>query len=363
MNINLLGAKYNSAPGSSQEVRNFYSRLEEQLTTVPEARTIALTSSLPLSWTYEWPHELEGHPVADRKNAPPVSAVVITPNYFQLLNVSLLRGRIFTEHDGMPGQESAIVNERFVSKYWPGENPIGKRLRMFLPPEPQAAGPPPEPPWLTVVGVSPDVRQKWPGQEQLEIGPIVYIPYRQAPPQRYIAVMAQSRAADAHGLVKPMRDMVARVNPDITITDVLTLPEYFSRSRLQVRLFGSLFFIFAAVGLILAAVGIYAVMAYAVTQRTREIGIRLALGAGQSRILKLVLGQGVMLAIIGVALGVAGAYAVTRVMARLLIGVTPTDPFTFAAVALFLTASAILACFVPARRATRVDPILALRVE
>ncbi|MBI4478973.1 MAG: ABC transporter permease [Acidobacteria bacterium] len=362
MAINLLGAKYNSAPNSAAEVTNFYNRLETELKTVPEAETVALASSLPLSWTFEWPHELEGHPVADPKQAPPISAVVITANYFDVLGISLLRGRRFTEQDGQPGQTTAIINQRFANKYWAGENPIGKRLRMWTTPDPQATGPPPEPAWLTVVGVVPDVRQKFPSQ-QPEIGPVVYIPYREAPPQRYIVVLARSRVEVAHALIKPIRDMVGRANPDITVTDVLTLPEYFARSRFDTRLFGSLFLIFAAIGVILAAVGIYAVMAYSVSQRTQEIGIRMALGAGEHRILKLILGQGLALAVIGVGIGIAGSYAITRVMARLLIGVTPTDPITFVAVALFLTLIAVFACYVPARRAARVDPTLALRAE
>ena len=278
------------------------------------------------------------------------------------MGIPLRRGRAFTDRDGLPGQTTAIVNERFVAKHWPGEDPIGKRLRLWIDPDGPGGKDPVEPPWLTVVGVAPDVRQKFPSQ-QPEIGPLVYISYREAHPQRYIVVLARSRVDDAHALVAPVRNMIGRANPDVTVIDVLTLPEYFARSRFDTRLFGSLFLIFAAIGLILAAVGIYAVMAYSVSQRTQEIGIRMALGAGQHRILKLVLGQGMILAVIGVGIGVAGSYAITRVMARLLIGVTPTDPVTFVAVALFLTLIAVFACYVPARRAARVDPMLALRAE
>jgi ABC-type antimicrobial peptide transport system permease subunit len=143
----------------------------------------------------------------------------------------------------------------------------------------------------------------------------------------------------------------------------MTLPEHFARVRWFIRLFGSLFTIFAAIGLVLACVGIYAVMSYAVTQRTQEIGIRMALGAQQGSIVKLIVGRGLLLAVIGVALGLAGSLAVTRVMTQFLVGVSPTDPVTFSAVALVLTIVALLACYIPARRAARVDPILALRAE
>ena len=360
--ISLIGPKYNSGPNSAAEVTNFYNRLEQQLTTVPEAETVALASSLPLSWTSEWPLELEGYPVADPKQSPTVSSVVVNAEYFRVMGIPLRRGRAFTDRDGLPGQTTAIVNERFVAKHWPGEDPIGKRLRLWIDPDGPGGKDPVEPPWLTVVGVAPDVRQKFPSQ-QPEIGPLVYISYREAHPQRYIVVLARSRVDDAHALIAPVRNMIGRANPDVTVIDVLTLPEYFARARFDTRLFGSLFLIFAAIGVILAAVGIYAVMAYSVSQRTQEIGIRMALGAGQHRILKLVLGQGMILAVIGVGIGVAGSYAITRVMARLLIGVTPTDPITFVAVALFLTLIAVIACYVPARRATRVDPMVALRAE
>jgi predicted permease len=359
LQINLLGAKYNSAPDSSAQVVNFFNRLEPELPTVAGAESVAVASHLPISWAFDWPHELEGKPVGDPKTAPTVSCVVITSNYFHILGISLLRGRVFEERDGFPGQTVAIVNQRFAAKYWPGQDAIGKRIRL-MPQSPDPAENAKEHPWLTIVGVAPDVQQKWPTEP---MGPLVYIPYRQAPPQRGMVVMARTRGEDAHALTTPVRAMVARVNPDITVTSVLTLPEYFARSRFDTRLFGSLFLIFAAIGVILAAIGIYAVMAYSVTQRTQEIGIRMALGAGQPGILKLVLGQGMVLAVIGVVIGVAGSYAITRVMAKLLIGVTPTDPATFAVVAVLLTAIAMLACYVPAARATRVDPMLALRVE
>jgi putative ABC transport system permease protein len=223
---------------------------------------------------------------------------------------------------------------------------------------------PKENPWLIVVGVAPNVGQRssrTPNKPQID--PLVYIPYRQAPPQRYLVVLAHSRGDDAHTLIAPARAMVQRVNPDVTVTDVLTLPEYFSRSRWDSRLFGSLFVVFAAIGLVLACVGIYAVMANSVNQRTQEIGIRMALGAQQRSILRLVGGRGFKLAFIGVVIGLAASFGVTRVMASLLVEVSATDSTTFVLVTALLLAVAALACYIPARRATRIDPLLALRTE
>jgi len=362
VSINLLGPKYNSGPNSSTEVRNFYKRLEPESHTLTEVDAVAITSSLPMSWSMEWPLELEAHPVADPKQAPPVQSVVISPGYFDVLGVPLRRGRAFTARDGLPGQTSAIINERFAAKYWPGENPIGKRLRLLIPKDDMRMEPQAEWPWLTVVGVAPDMHHRHPSQ-QPEIAPLVYVPFEVAPPQRYMVMMARNRAGDAHALTTPLRSLIARVNPDITLTDVLSLPEHFSRARFYARLYGSLFVIFATIGVLLAAIGIFAVMAYSVNQRRREIGIRMALGAQANRIVKLVLGQGMALTLIGVAIGVAGAFALTRLMARLVVNVPTTDPATFVAVAVLLSAVAGVACYLPARRATRVDPTIALRSE
>jgi putative ABC transport system permease protein len=191
--------------------------------------------------------------------------------------------------------------------------------------------------------------------------PVIYVPYLQDQETRNIAILAKTKG-DAHALAVPLRNAIQRVN-DMSVNQVMTLPESFARMRWFVRLFGTLFAIFAAIGVALAAVGIYAVMAYSVSQRTQEIGIRMALGAQRHRIMKLVLGQGLVLAAIGVAIGIAGSFAVTRVMTSFLVGVAPTDPATFVSVAAVLACIAALACYLPARRATRVDPMLALRAE
>ena len=345
-------------------------RLEPELAAIPGVESIALTSNLPLWGAYNWQLELEGQtPPADPLERPSVYAVEVSTQYFQVLGIPVLRGRTFTAEDGRNGDGVVVVNRRFADKYWPEQEAIGRRLRVSVP-NSSAGGPggersamEGEQPWLTVVGEVADVKQT--NSDETELDPLIYVPYRQTQQSRGFTILAKSNGGDPRTLTTPLRTAVGRINSELPLIDVLTLPEHFARTRWFIRLFGSLFAIFAAIGLVLASVGIYAVMAYSVTQRTQEIGIRMALGAQQSSILKLIVGRGLLLAAIGVALGLAGSFAVTRVMvtANLLVGVSATDPLTFAAVAALLTAVALLACFIPARRAARVDPNLALRTE
>jgi predicted permease len=340
----------------------FLDRLEPELGRIPGVESIALTSNLPLWGAFNWRFELEGEaPPADPNERPSVYGVEVSDQYFQVLGISVLRGRTFTPQDGRSESRVAVVNRRFAGKYWPGEDAVGKRLRLLMTPGAPGYVPDEEQPWITVVGEVMDVKQT--NSEEVELDPVIYVPYRQSRQTRGMAILAKSAGGDAHSLTIPLRNAVRGVNSELPLIDVMTLPEHFARVRWFIRLFGSLFTIFAAIGLVLACVGIYAVMSYAVTQRTQEIGIRMALGAQQGSIVKLIVGRGLLLAVIGVALGLAGSLAVTRVMTQFLVGVSPTDPVTFSAVALVLTIVALLACYIPARRAARVDPILALRAE
>ncbi len=341
-------------------------RLEPELESVPGVEVAALASNLPLGWAFEWQFELDGQPPADPDQRPSVFGLEISPKYFQVLGIPLLHGRTFMPDEGREGKAAVIVNRSFADKHWPGENPIGKRLRVAtataLEPGQEARsllerG---EQPWLTVVGEVADVKQG--NRDRAEIDPLVYVPYRQTQETRWMAILARTQG-DAHSLAGPLRQLVQSVNDQIPVTEVMTLPEHLARMRWDLRFFGSLFAIFAAIGLILASIGIYAVMAYSVSQRTQEIGIRMAFGAQPKSILKLVVGQGLKLTLIGVAIGLAAAFAVTRLMASFLVGVSATDPTTFALVAVLLAGIALLASFLPARRAARVDPMLALRTE
>ena len=218
-----------------------------------------------------------------------------------------------------------------------------------------------EQPLLTVVGVVPDIKQNWDPNAALE--PVMYVPWRQGQTSRAMVIIARTLGGDAHSLTPVLRNAVQRANNSIPLMDPLTLPEVFARNRWFQRVFGTIFAIFGSIGLFLAIVGIYGVLAYSVSQRTQEIGIRIALGGQRWSILRLVVGHALKLALLGVAIGIAASYAATRVMASVLVGVTATDTLTFAIVAMGLTFVALLAGYIPARRASRLDPVVALRTE
>jgi putative ABC transport system permease protein len=278
---------------------------------------------------------------------------VVTPDYFHAMSIPVLSGRAFTERDVNDAPPVIIVNDAFSKRFFAGEDPIGKRIILDddvtnqpLPPR-------------EIVGVVGNVRHNGLDEEEQ---PEYYNPFFQMP-DRQINLVVRSANADPASLTSIVRGAIKSVDKDQLIWEVKTMNERISQSvaprRFQMTLLG----VFAALALVLASIGIYGVMSYAVTQRTHEIGLRMALGAQTRDVLRLVVGQGMMLAGIGIVAGLAAALALTRVMASLLYGVSATDPMTFAGIALLLSAVALLACYIPARRATRVDPMIALRYE
>jgi putative ABC transport system permease protein len=276
---------------------------------------------------------------------------VASPGYFSAMGMHLLQGRFFDQTDGPETPQVALVSESLARQYWPNEDPLGKGI--------QYGNMDGDTHLLRVVGVVSDVREF--GLEA-KAQPTVYVHYLQRPRQaRGFAIVARTQA-DVKTLIPAMRGAVQSLNRDVP-TNFRTLGQVFSSSldnrRFSLVIFGS----FAAVALLLAALGIYGVTSYAVTQRTTEIGIRMALGAQPGNILTMVIGQGIILSLIGICVGLAGAFALTRLLASLLFGVSATDPMTFVAVSLLLLGVALVACFVPARRATKVDPMVALRYE
>jgi putative ABC transport system permease protein len=279
---------------------------------------------------------------------------VVTPDYFKTLRIPFLEGRDFSWRDTPQTEPVIIINEAMAKTYWPGEDPLGKRIRQGGPDDQQV-------PWMTIAGVVGDVREfdpiTWPR-------PTMYFPITQFSDSGGILRDWVVRTArDPLTLVSSVRSAIWEVDKDLPVSRIRTMEKVWSLSVASQHLNLLLFGLFAMLALALATIGIYGVMAYNVTQRSREIGIRVALGARRNDVMRLVVGQGVQLAALGILLGLAGALALTRLMTNMIYGVSSADPVTFFAVALLLGLVALAACYLPARRATRVDPMIALRYE
>jgi putative ABC transport system permease protein len=261
------------------------------------------------------------------------------------LDESYFRTVAIRFHRGLAAREQAVVNESFAAKYWPGSDPLGQRLKVG------------NGPWLMVSGVVADVQQDW--MRPLERTPLVYLPYK-GDPHSSVYVVARTTIPPAN-LVETFRRAVQNLDGNLPAQDVVSLEDRIALQRLNVTAFGRVFAIFAAIALVLAWVGLYAVVAHAVSRRTQEIGIRMALGGTRRDIFGLVVTQGMRQVAAGFAAGIPLAILVTRVLSRQLVGVSPVDPPTYAGVALVLGVAGLLGCAIPARRAVRVDPLAALR--
>ena len=340
--------------------RAFYERLAPRLAALPGADSVALTTSVPPFGSGRRGFEIEGRPaLKDGEKAPEVGMVAISPQFFDTVGVQLRRGRTFNDTDGAPGSETVIINEKAASQYFAGEDPIGRRIKFTTAAAVAGQPAPPVQMWRTIVGVSPSIRHSQP--QDAEPPAVVYRPYRQDPPTG-VSLLVRSRL-DAGAIMNAVRREVQAVDPDQPVFTIQTMAQMIAQQTWPYRVFGSLFAIFAVIALVMSAVGLYAVMAYSVTQRTTEIGVRMALGAEGSQVSWLILKRGLWQLGLGLGLGLAGAFGVSRVLGTLLVQVTPTDPLTFAAITGILAAVAIAACVIPARRATRVDPLVALRAE
>ncbi|MGH9871752.1 MAG: ABC transporter permease [Pyrinomonadaceae bacterium] len=344
--VSLPRAKYKEEPQRGE----FFRQLLERVRALPGVDSAAATTTLPLKGG-NWGRSLtvEGYPVLSVGQAPMIQHTVVTPGYFHTMGIPILKGRDFTDRDSKDAEKVTIVDERLAHDYWPTESPIGKRVR-FGPPEDNE-------PWHTVVGVVGAVRHQ---QLDTDTRKSVYLPHLQIPVNG-LALVVQSK--NPFSLVGALRGQIREMDPDLPVVELMMMEEVVSQSVWQNRLYAILFSVFAAIAMLLAAVGIYGVMSYSVTQRTQEIGIRMALGAQLKDVLQLVVKGGLALSLIGVAIGIAGALALTRLLRTLLFGITPTDAVTLIAVSLMLLFVALLACYIPARRATKVDPLVALRYE
>lgn len=347
MNIGLPGAKY---PKPENQIA-FYKQVTERIAALPGVKAAGTTSVLPLSDNFDG----RGLIVEDQPRArgEEISAdlYVATPGYLRAMEIPLVKGRGITEQDTADSFKVALINKTMAAELWPNQDPLGKRIKF-----PGSEKNPQ--PWRTIVGVVNDV-----AQYALDRRPPMqmYLPHEQFPTS-FNSIVVKTEG-DPTAMTNAIRGEIRAVDKDQAVFKITTLEELMSQSILIRRFFMNLLLVFAAVALVLAAVGIYGVMSYVASQRTHEIGIRMALGAQAKDVLKLIMGNGMALALTGVVVGLAVAFAVTRLMAGLLFGVTSTDAATFLIVSIGLIAIALLACYIPARRATKVDPLVALRYE
>jgi len=330
----------------------FYRQLLERVRALPGVERAAASSPLPLSGRNNiLIFEVFGRPPAPADH--PLTAVVrsVSPDYFRTLGVRLVRGRLLDDHDTLEVPPSIVVNQTMAAKIWPGQDPLGQRLTFDDPTDKKAL-------WQTVVGVVGDVKQQSLAEEtSLEIDQA-----QAQVPAPYTTLVVRS-GSDPQALATPIRRAVLGLDPDLPVFRVQTLDAVVAESLAQNRMSTALLGLFAALALVLAAVGVYGVISYSVAQRTHEMGIRMALGAARGDVLRLVIRQGMTLVAIGLGLGLLGAFFATRVISGLVFGVSPRDPVTFVLVPLALTLVALLANYLPARRATEVDPLVALRQE
>jgi putative ABC transport system permease protein len=345
LKLSLTGPRYQD----DKPVQDFYTQLEDRIKALPGVVTVGATSTLPLTG-YRWTGDftIEGRSPEDYGKE--VRHKEITPGYFEAVGLPMLRGRSFTESDTAESPNVIVINDALARKHFQNEDPVGKRLTFNKPTTPG--------PWHTIIGVVADERQE--GMSR-EVMPQIYQSHLQNAINGMSLVI--KTAVDPNSIVGAVRNEIRSMDKDLPPYEVQTLNELLYRSVARERFSTMLMAVFAGIALLLAAVGIYGVMSYSVTQRTHEMGIRLALGARPNDLVRLVVGRGLALTLAGVGIGLVSSLLLTQIMQSLLFGVSATDPLTFIAVSTLLSAVALFACYIPARRAARVDPMIALRYE
>jgi predicted permease len=348
--VALPGATYDE----TTERAMFYQNALERIASLPGVRTVGAINMLPLSGgSFGFSFEVAGWPPPRPGEEPTMQTRVVTPGFFDAMDIPIRRGRGFTPDDDENSPQVVLLSDAAVRRFFPNEDPIGKRITLGWgrgPGRPRNGG--------EVVGVVGSVKQF--GLDEVE-QPEIYIPHAQQPigGMSFVVHTAVPPLSVAEGVRAEIRSL----DPSLPIVSVQSLESLVARSISQPRFYMMLLTIFASVALLLASIGIFGVVSYAVAQRTREMGIRIALGATTERVLWMVLGNAMRLALIGVAVGLAASFALSRTLATLLFDLSPTDPVTFVAVGAGLTAVALVASYLPAWRATRVDPVVALRAE
>lgn len=355
MQISLPNKKYSTA----EQTATFYQETLQRIQSQPGVDSAGAVNFLPLTNVGDATAvTIEGFNAAPSERETAVSYRVVDQNYFRTIGIPLLAGRVFTDQDNDEARGVVMINKAMAHRYWPNEDPIGRRLKPQFPTAKVPWRPESRNTWLTVVGVVGDVKEDALNDETK---PEIYLPYLQNP-SSLMNLLVRS-TSDPSRLAPVLRRQVSAVDKDQPVYNINTMENVFSQALAEPTLIASLLASFAAVALILATLGIYSVVSYSVAQRTHEIGIRMAVGAQHRHVLSMVLGQGLKLVLVGVAVGLATALGITRVFSNLLFGVTATDPAIFFAVPLVLIAVAIFASYFPARKAVQVDPIIALRNE
>jgi predicted permease len=350
----LPDAKY---PALEQRLA-FYEQVQQRLGS--RFSSVSVASNAPMQGGLTRRFEIVGRPMVNDNELPEVTMLAVDPRYLDTIGVRPLRGRGFNASDGTAGQETAIVNARLAQLHFGNDDPIGRQIVLSL--DASMGDPPPGVPMsqtFTVVGIVPNVRQR--NFQEREADPIAYVPFRMQP--RGVMTLLARSDGDPHQLTPALREEMRAIDPDLPLFNIRTLDETLARERWPFRVFGTMFAVFAAGALLLSAIGLYAVTAYSVRQRTQEIGIRTALGAQSQQVLWLFVRRAFVHLAIGLTLGIAGAIGVGSIFEAgdLLLQINGRDPLTIASIAALLTAVALAASVLPARQATRLDPLAALR--
>jgi putative ABC transport system permease protein len=327
---------------------NFHRQVVERIREIPGVKSASLVRGLPFSGNGgDTGVILPDREIPPKGKEPVVRFDTAMPNYFETMGIPFIKGRLFNEQDQLNTPRVFIINQTMARRFWPDQDPIGKQIKTGA-----------DNPAGTVIGVVGDAKHSWLGEEAQ---PQMYEAYSQAP--GIFATVVARTTVEPMSLAEPVRQAVWKVDGDQPMWKVRTLVSLIDNSMADKRFLMVLMGVFAALAMALTVIGLYGVMSYAVSQRTQEIGVRMALGAGARDIHRMLLRQGMTLVLIGVAVGLAASWTLTRLMANLLFGVSATDPLTFGSIPALLAVVALLACWIPARRATRVDPMVALRTE